>query len=329
VSRVVGMVGDRRMRIVVTGGAGFIGANLVKQLSATGAYDVVVLDNICAGQQTPIFPSDVQFVQGDFANKTIMAKCLQDVDTVIHLAALSGVIDSVKDPRPSFEINVAGSFQLLELACAAKVRRFINASTGGALIGETALPITEKMAPFPLSPYGASKLAVEGYCSAFTGAYGLACATLRFSNVYGPRSAHKRSVIASFIKSIIRDEPLIVYGDGTQQRDYLYVGDLVCAIETALNRQFTGVYQLGSGQPTTLHMLIAMLNKISGRDFQIRYVDRRCGEVHSTWCDISKAAREFNYCAPTTLEAGLQETWFWYLENQEIWARQIVLSASD
>ncbi len=317
------------MRVVVTGGAGFIGANLVHHLSAKSGYDVVVLDNLCAGQRNPSFPSKVRFVRGDFTDKTVTAECLQGVDTVVHLAALSGVVDSVADPRPSFEINVAGSFQLLELARAAKVRRFINASTGGALLGEIAPPITEKMAPSPLSPYGASKLAVEGYCSAFTGAYGLACTTLRFSNVYGPRSAHKKSVIASFIKSIIRGEPLVVYGDGSQQRDYLYVGDLVCSIEAALHGEFTGVYQLGSGQPTTLHTLVLMLAKISGREFQIRYEGWRSGEVRSTWCDITKAAREFNYRAPTSLEAGLRATWSWYMDSQENWSRQLILSTSD
>jgi UDP-glucose 4-epimerase len=316
------------MRVLVTGGAGFIGANLVQHLSANSAYDVVVLDNLSAGQQRPIFPRGVRFTCGDFTKATI-AECLQGVDTVVHLAALSGVIDSVEDPRPSFEVNVAGSFQLLELARAANVRRIINASTGGALLGEVASPISEEMAPCPLSPYGASKLAVEGYCSAFAGAYGLSCVTLRFSNIYGPRSAHKKSVVAAFIKNIIREEPLVVYGDGTQQRDYLYVGDLVRGIEAALERQLTGVYQLGCGQPASLRTLVATLRKVSGRDFRVHYEARRSGEVHSTWCNIAKAAREFGYNAPTDLEAGLRTTWSWYLENREIWLRQQAWSASD
>src|ERR1700738_4916531 len=155
------------MRLLVTGGAGFIGVNLVQHLSANGAYDVVVLDNLSAGQPRPNFPRGVRFTCGDFTDKVTMTECLQGVDAVVHLAALPGVIDSVEDPRPSFEVNVAGSFQLLELARAANVRRIINASTGGALRGEAASPISEEMAPCPLSPYGASKLAVEGYCSAF------------------------------------------------------------------------------------------------------------------------------------------------------------------
>jgi UDP-glucose 4-epimerase len=317
------------MRVLITGGAGFIGTNLVQHLSTSSAYDVVVLDNLSAGQQHPIFPRGVRFTRGDFADKATITECLQGVDTVVHLAALSGVIDSIDDPRPSFEVNVAGSFQLLELARAANVRHIINASTGGALLGEAVPPISEEMAPCPLSPYGASKVAVEGYCSAFTGAYGIPCMTLRFSNVYGPHSAHKKSAIATFIKSIIREEPLVVYGDGTQQRDYLYVDDLVRGIEAALKRQLTGTYQLGCGQPTTLQTVIGMLDKISRRDFQIRYGKRRSGEVHSTWCNIAKAAREFGYHAPTSLEAGLRSTWTWYVENEDIWSRQLLLSASD
>src|ERR1700736_5460400 len=281
------------MRVLVTGGAGFIGANLVQHLSANSAYEVVVLDNLSVGQQPPSFARGVRFTCGDFTDRATMTECLQGVDTVVHLAALSGVIDSVEDPRPSFEVNVAGSFQLLELARAANVRRVINASTGGALLGEAASPISEEMAPCPLSPYGASKLAVEGYCSAFAGAYGLSCVTLRFSNIYGPRSAHKKSVVAAFIKSIIREEPLVIYGDGTQQRDFLYVGDLVHGIETVLKRQLSGPYQLGSGRPTSLQTLIATLNRVSGRDFEVRYEPRRPGEVRSTWCDIRKATREF------------------------------------
>jgi UDP-glucose 4-epimerase len=317
------------MRVLVTGGAGFIGANLVQRLSASGGYEVVVLDDLSAGQPRPNFPREVRFVAGDFTDRLTLTACLHGVDVVVHLAALSGVVASVEDPRPSFAVNVAGSFQLLELARAANVRRVINASTGGALLGEATPPISEQMAASPLSPYGASKLAVEGYCSAFAGAYGLACTTLRFSNVYGPRSAHKRSAVAAFIKNIIRDEPLVVYGDGSQRRDYLYVDDLARGIEAALKRQVIGVYQLGRGEGTTLHALIAILKKVSGRDFRVRYEPRRGGEIHSTWCNTAKAAREFGYRSPTDLEAGLQETWTWFVKNREVWSRQPALSASD
>lgn len=317
------------MRVLVTGGAGFIGANLIQHLSASGGYDLVALDDLSAGQQRPVFPPGVRFVLGDFTDKATMTECLRGVDVVVHLAALAGVVDSIEDPRPSFGINVAGSFQLLELARAANVRRIVNASTGGALLGDATPPISEEMAPSPLSPYGASKLAVEGYCAAFAGAYGMSCVSLRFSNIYGPRSAHKKSVVAAFIKNIVRAEPLVVYGDGSQQRDYLYVGDLVRGIEAALERQLTGAYQLGCGRPTAIRALIDTLTQVSGRDVRVRYEPRRGGEVHATWCNIAKAERAFGYRAPTGLEAGLRATWTWYLENREAWWRQPALAAAD
>lgn len=317
------------MRVLVTGGAGFIGANLVQYLAARGSFEIVVLDNLSVGQQPPVLPRGVTLNRGDFTDKATMMEALRGIDAIVHLAALSGVIDSVVDPRPSFDVNVAGSFQLLELARSAKVRRVINASTGGALLGEVTPPISEDMAPCPLSPYGASKLAVEGYCSAFAGAYGFPCVTLRFSNIYGPGSAHKKSVVAAFIKSIIRGDPLVIYGDGTQQRDYLYVGDLVRGIEAALSRDLSGVYQLGYGRPATLKTLIETLKRVSGREFQIEFEPRRSGEVHSTWCNIEKATKDFGYNAPTDLGRGVRATWDWYVENQEIWAQQLVLSASD
>jgi UDP-glucose 4-epimerase len=317
------------VRVLITGGAGFIGSNLVEHLSAADRYQIVVLDNLSVGQPAPRLPSGVRHVNGDYTDRATMAGCLEGVDAIVHLAALSGVIDSVEDPQPSFDINVAGSFQLLDLARRAGVRRVINASTGGALLGEVKPPITEAMAPSPLSPYGASKLAVEGYCSAFSGSYGLPCMTLRFSNMYGPRSAHKKSVVAAFIKNVIKGEPLIVYGDGSQQRDYLYVGDLVRGIEAALHRDLTGAYQLGSGKPTALNDLIAVLRRVAGRDFEVDYRPARAGEVHTTWCDISKATRELGYTAPTGLEGGLRQTWDWFAAHREDWALITALSSSD
>jgi UDP-glucose 4-epimerase len=317
------------MRVLVTGGAGFIGSNLVEHLSAAGSYELVVLDNLSAGQSARRLPPEVEFIHGDFTDGAITANALRGVDAIIHLAALSGVLDSVEDPRPSFEINVAGTFQLLELARRAKVGRIINASTGGALLGKVTPPISESMAPCPLSPYGASKLAAEGYCSAFAGAYNLPCVTLRFSNIYGPRSGHKKSVVAAFIKNVIGRKPLTVFGDGTQKRDFLYVGDLVRGIELALHRDLTGTYQLGAGKPTSLQQLITALRVTTALDFEIRYEPARSSEVHTTWCDISKAARELGYSAPTDLKEGLRQTWQWFTTNENIWESQLELSSSD
>jgi UDP-glucose 4-epimerase len=316
-------------KILVTGGAGFIGTNLVRYLAGRGAVDIVVLDNLSVGRTIGDLPAGVDFRLGDFTDGRTLAEALQGVDAVVHLAALSGVIDSIEDPAPSFDVNVAGSFRLLELARRAKVGNVIVASTGGALLGEITPPISETMAPSPMSPYGASKLAVEGYCSAFAGAYGLSCAALRFSNIYGPFSPHKRSVVSAFIRKALVGQPLIVYGDGTQRRDYLYVGDLVRGIETAIRRGVTGTFQLGSGRPTSLLELIAALEVVCGRRLEVDYRPARRGEVHSTWCDIAKARDEFGYDATTALTDGLRATWEWFAADASSWRWQGSLTSAD
>jgi UDP-glucose 4-epimerase len=305
-----------RTRILVTGGAGFVGTNLVRHLAMQNAFDVAVLDNLSVGLSGDWLPQSVELRRGDFTDPQMLADSLAGVDVVVHLAALSGVMDSVEDPRPSFETNVVGSFQVLEAARRGGVGNVIVASTGGALLGEVPPPISETMAPSPLSPYGASKMAMEGYCSAFAGSYGMACAVLRFSNIYGPVSPHKKSVVAAFIKKTLLGDPLVVYGDGTQRRDYLFVGDLVRGVERAIRQRVTGTYQLGSGRPTSLLELIAALEQVCGRKLDVDYRPARRGEVHSTWCDISKASREFGYAAPTPLAEGLRPTWDWFAENK-------------
>jgi UDP-glucose 4-epimerase len=317
------------MKVLVTGGAGFIGANLIHHLAAANAYRLRVVDDLSVGQGEPDLPAAVEFCRADFTDREAMAANLAGMDAVVHLAALSGVIDSITDPRPSFVVNVVGTFQLLELARNAGVRRIVNASTGGALLGEVAPPIDENMAPSPLSPYGASKLAVEGYCSAFSGAFGLSCITLRFSNVYGPRSAHKKSAVAAFIKRALLGEPLTVYGDGSQRRDYLYVGDLVHGVEAALDSEAIGVYQLGSGCPTSLGELIATLETVAGHPLPVRFEAPRRGEVHSTWCETGKARHTLGFTAETPLAEGLAETWRWFAAKRRDWARRITLSPSD
>lgn len=316
------------MKVLITGGAGFIGSNLCHHLLSVGGYHLTVLDNLSAGQIERT-PPGVDLVVGDYTETDTLARCLRGIDSIVHLAASAGVRASIVDPQPSFHINVEGSFRLLELARRANVRKFINASTAGAMLGDVKTPITEQMAPSPRSPYGASKLAVEGYCSAFAGSYGLQCVTLRFSNVYGPRSAHKDTVVSTFIKNILTARPLTIYGDGTQQRDYLYVGDLTRGIEAALAQPLYGIYHLGSGRPTTLLKLIALLKKVSGNDVEVHHAARRTGEVHSTWCSIVKAKRDLGYDAPTRLKAGLTDTWRWYVDNRDLWSQLPAQSATD
>jgi UDP-glucose 4-epimerase len=316
------------MKILVTGGAGFIGSNLVPHLAELG-HEVLVLDDLSSGQLAPNARPRVSFRRGNFLDQQTLRSCLDGAEVIVHLAAVSGVMDSVADPSTCFATNVEGTFRLLEMARRCGIRQFVNASTGGAILGEVAAPISEAMAPMPLSPYGASKLATEGFCSAYFGSYALRCLSLRFSNIYGPHSAHKKSVVAAFIKRVLSNQPLIVYGDGTQQRDYLYVGDLVHGIAAAINRAATGTLQLGSGRPTPLLTLIQALETICGRRLEVSYEPRRGAEIHSTWCDISKARAELAYQAPTMLADGLRQTWDWFAANASTWSRQKLLTAAD
>ena len=174
--------------------------------------------------------------------------------------------------------------------------------------------------PAPLAPYGASKLAVEGYCSAFAGAYGFSAMSLRFSNVYGPRSYNKGSVVAHFFKRILAGEDLVVYGDGSQTRDYVFVEDLCEGILRAMKSEGSGVFQLGTGKPTNINELLELIKGVvgSGFPFAVRYEDFRPGELRHTWCDITKARRALGYDPKTPVHDGLARTWGWFREAMAV-----------
>jgi UDP-glucose 4-epimerase len=305
-------------KTLITGGCGFIGANLVTELERRGESDIVVFDNESLGKRENLLDFKGEFFKGDLRDCEALRQALEGVGTVVHLAAHTRVIESVEDPRSNFNENVIGTFNLLEECRRAGVKRLINASTGGAILGEAPSPVHEGLAPQPLSPYGASKLAAEGYCSAFSGSYGVKCASLRFSNIYGPRSYHKDSVVARFIKQILAGDELVIYGDGSQVRDYLYIGDLVSGIADAMRSDCVGVFQLGSGAPTTLSELLDVLRRVVGEEKfpAVRYADARPGEVHTTWCDISKARGAFGYDPSMRLPEGVKATWDWFVSDR-------------
>jgi UDP-glucose 4-epimerase len=177
-------------------------------------------------------------------------------------------------------------------------------------------PVHEEMVAKPVSPYGASKLCVEGYASAYGACYGIKTVSLRFSNVYGPRSFHKGSVVAHFFKQILAGKPLVVYGDGSQSRDFVFVQDLCDGLRRALEVDRTEVIQLGVGQPTSVNELIDLMRGIVGDDrISVQYEDFRDGEIINTYCEISKARRVLGYDPQTSLEDGLRQTWAWFTEN--------------
>lgn len=300
---------------LITGGAGFIGSNLIRSLAGLGT-EIRVLDNLTSGRAEDLEGMPVALLVGDIRDREAVDRVMAGVHIVIALAAHTGVVQSVKTPAEDMSINVAGTLNLLDAARRHGVERFIFASTGGAIVGEAAPPVHEEMPPRPVSPYGAGKLAGEGYCSAFWGSYGLKTVPLRFSNIYGPFSYHKGSVIAKFFRQIHAGKTLTVYGDGGQTRDFLFVEDLCQAIKAAMiaDLPFGEPIQLGTGQATSVNTLVRLMRQVVGeRRFpEVRYAPVRAGEVLQNFMNISRARKYLNFAPTTDLLTGLSKTWEWY-----------------
>ncbi|MEF8832801.1 MAG: NAD-dependent epimerase/dehydratase family protein, partial [Candidatus Thermoplasmatota archaeon] len=222
-------------RLLVTGGCGFVGTNLIEFILDRSDWDITVLDNLSQGKLEYLKAVDghseerVDFYKGDVRDLDDVKEAMENCDFVIHLAAQTSVIDSIEKPKEDADINIMGTINLLEEAVEKGIERFIVASSAAPL-GEQEMPIHEEKVPQPLAPYGASKLACEGYCSAFSGSHSLTTVALRFSNVYGPKSWHKGSVVAKFIKQILEGETPIIYGDGGQTRDFIHTKDIAQAL---------------------------------------------------------------------------------------------------
>ncbi len=305
-------------RCLITGGAGFIGSNLIRALAGRG-LEILVLDNLVSGRAEDLAGLPVELVVGDIRDRAAVDQVTAGVQIVIALAAHTGVVQSVENPAEDMAINVAGTLNLLDAARRHGVERFIFASTGGAIVGEAVPPVHEEMPPRPVSPYGAGKLAGEGYCSAFWGSYGLKTVPLRFSNIYGPFSYHKGSVIAKFFRRIQARRPLTIYGDGEQTRDFLFVEDLCRAIIAAMTSKlpFGQPIQLGTGQETSVNTLVHLMRQVVGaQQFpEVIHAPARPGEVWRNFMNISRARQYLNFSPTTDLPAGLQKTWQWFLEN--------------
>jgi UDP-glucose 4-epimerase len=303
------------MTYLVTGGAGFIGANLIRRLAAPNV-GIRVLDNLSAGRREDLSGLPVDFIQGDIRDASMVDRAVDGIQTVIHLAAHTNVVESVKDPELNLSNNVLGTFNLLQASVKRGVERFIFASTGGAIVGDVIPPVHEDMAPHPVSPYGAGKLAGEAYCSAFRGSFGLRSIALRFSNVYGPYSYHKASVIAKFFRQVQLGEPLTIFGDGEQTRDFLFVGDLCQAIVTAVHASlpFGEAIQLGTGREVSINQLAVLLRQVVGEDSfpPVNYAPPRPGEVLRNYVSIARAQKYLDFSPVTDLKLGLQKTWKWF-----------------
>lgn len=301
--------------VLVTGGAGFVGATLVRRLAASG-YRVRVLDNLTTGDAAHLAGVDAELVKGDIRDADALDDALHGMDAIIHLAAAGSVIASVQDPVANFEANVLGTFRVLDAARRNGVQRVVQASTGGALIGDATPPVSERSLPKPISPYGASKLAGEGYAHAFAKTYGLRTVAVRFGNVYGPWCARKRGVINVFFESLHSGAPMVIYGDGTASRDYVHVDDISNALQLALeNEHVPGgtVLHAASGVETTVTELADLCRKAAGKPgHAIEYRPKRAGEVGRNFASYDLAKELLGYQPTVSREAGIPRTWQWF-----------------
>jgi UDP-glucose 4-epimerase len=298
--------------VLVTGGAGFIGRNLIPRLLAHG-FSVRVLD--CVPHPFPGKWRDAAYVEGDVLDQSALGRAIEGADVVVHLAARGSVVESIDNPAPNFDVNVRGTLQILQEAVRSRVDKFLFASTGGALIGNATPPVNEDSLPKPLSPYGASKLCGEAYCHAFAQSYGLHTVTLRFANVYGPGSDEKQGAVTSFIKALSQDQPIKIFGSGSASRDYLYVDDLCHGIIAAIsgNTSAGDVFHLASGLETTVLQLAHRLIDVSGKQgVQIQHLEARAGEVERNFASFARASERLGFRPRVTLREGLTRTWDWF-----------------
>jgi UDP-glucose 4-epimerase len=302
------------MKLLVTGGAGFVGTNLVRRLLDAG-HEVRILDDFRTGREEYVADLDVQVTRGEIGDTALVTRLATGVDAVVHLAAAGSVVDSVADPVANFDANVRGTFSVLNAARAAEIGRVVFSSTGGALIGNAAPPVNEQSLPKPISPYGASKLAAEAYCHAFAKSYGMTTVALRFANVYGPYSGHKKGAITVFLRALHEGRPLTIYGDGKASRDFMYVDDICRGIELGLTRDVSPgtVAHLATGVETSVLELADACRRVVGLpDHPIEMLPPRPGEVDRNFATYDYAREILGFTPSVSLDEGLALTWDWY-----------------
>jgi UDP-glucose 4-epimerase len=305
------------MRTLVTGGAGFIGSNLVDALLARGD-EVVVLDDLSTGREANLrdaLGNGAELVRADIREGESVTRIVAEAapEAIFHLAAQIDVRKSVVDPGADARINVEGTANVLEAARRANVGRFVNTSTGGAIYGDVdTIPTPESTPPAPMAGYGTSKFCAEQYCALYARLHGLRTVTLRYGNVYGPRQdpLGEAGVVAIFCGRLMDGGRPTVYGDGRQTRDYVYVGDVVAANLAAAERpEAGGAFNVGTGRETSVLDLVAILREAGGRDdFEPEFAEARLGEIERSCLDVSRAREELGWEARTSLVDGMRAT---------------------
>ena len=304
-------------RVLVTGGAGFIGANLCRALAEAGAERIVALDNLSTGRRENLDGTPAELVEGSILDTALLGPLVREVDAVVHLAARPSVPRSIQDPFATHEANATGTLRVLEAAVAAGGPPVIVASSSSVYGANRTFPASEDLPARPLSPYGASKLATESYALAFGASFGLPVLALRFFNVFGPlqRADHDyAAVVPAFLSAAVAGEALTVHGDGLQTRDFTFVGSVTSVLVEALRRKvsFEGPVNLAFGTRTSVLDLARTVEEVTGRPIQVRHVEARPGDVRDSQADNSRLRNLFPDLAPVALEHGLRQTLAWF-----------------
>lgn len=310
-------------KVLVTGGAGFIGSNLADALIDNGAK-VVIIDNLVTGFRENIdeIKGEVEFIEGDLNDASALSKALDGVEIVFHEAAIPSVPRSVADPAETHQACVNGTFNLLFSANKAGVRRFIYAASSSAYGDQQSLPKVETMLPEPLSPYAAAKLTGEFYCSVFNQVYGLETMSLRYFNVFGPRqnpSSQYSGVISRFIDALMTGQQPVIYGDGEQTRDFTFIENVTDANIKAAQAStgFGQTANVANGECISLNELLELMKRVTGNDsVQAKYELERKGDVKHSQADNTRAREWFGYENRVGLEEGIKRTIDWWKNSR-------------
>lgn len=306
------------MRYIVTGGAGFIGSHIAEALS--GEHEVVVIDDLSSGHSENLRNIDCAFVDGSITDLPLLQETFAGADGVFHQAAIASVQRSVEDPLFTHAVNLTGTLNVLTAARDCGVGKVVMASSA-AVYGENPdLPKREDMTPDLLSPYAAQKLSDEHYAAVFSSLYDLPTVCLRYFNVFGPRqdpTSPYSGVISIFASRIFQGEPISIFGDGGQTRDFVYVKDVVRANLRAMQCGATGVFNIARGEQTDLNALAGIMMRAAGRTVAIRHGPPRAGDIRYSLADISRARTELGWQPEYGIEDGLSETMRWIAEGSD------------
>ena len=303
------------MKILILGGNGFIGSHVVDELLSAG-HSVRVFGRSADAWRAP--PPSVRYYLGDFSNATLLAEALEGVDAVFHLISTMVPSTSNLDPIADIQSNLESSVKLFEAMVSLDVRRIVFLSSGGTVYGSpTVLPIPESHQLNPICSYGVVKIAIEKYLGMFSHLYGLEALIIRASNPYGPRQGYQgvQGVISTFMYKILSEEKLVIWGDGSTTRDYLYVSDLARLCRVAVESDLSGVYNAGAGKGVTLAEIVQRIEVLTGKKAVVEHMPARSFDVQEVVLDIDKAHRAFNWKPEVHLEDGLEHHYAWMSKN--------------